>query len=496
MRVYGMSVAVTALAAVSAQAQQGTRQVFHIDDQGARVERLSGTIEGGAAHAGATRGQEVLWQYHHVLGIANTVAIADSANDTWGALELNAERMLAFDTDGDGTPVYEFEFEAETPDGASVASAEDGSLGVLFTSTLSNGVKVRAFTKAGGNTPVWTYDFPAGVDGVSHNAATVHWVDVSADGSIVATVGTNLTTSEAYVAILDGATGAELVGAWFTPVISAVELSDDGSRAILTQGATALVVDTSNLQVLHSFSVIGSGSFHRLSRDGRVAVAGGFNYVAWREDEGGNWQLVLNRTSVNNWFGGMAVSGDGQTMFVVSHNYLNYLELTYRVIDLNTGVEIAQTTTTGAGVWQDAVKVAQVSDDGEVLAICSWGTQDNVHPEVQVFDRDLNLIGGVDLPGSAFHMDLSRDGSRLAVAGKGVHANEFGNSGDIVAYQVFQACPADLDGSGTVDVTDLGILLANFGQSGSGIPGDVDGDDDVDISDLGSLLSQFGTVCS
>jgi hypothetical protein len=56
-------------------------------------------------------------------------------------------------------------------------------------------------------------------------------------------------------------------------------------------------------------------------------------------------------------------------------------------------------------------------------------------------------------------------------------------------------CPGDADGDNDVDITDLGLLLANFGQSGAGIPGDVDGDDDVDITDLGILLANFGTGC-
>ncbi len=57
-------------------------------------------------------------------------------------------------------------------------------------------------------------------------------------------------------------------------------------------------------------------------------------------------------------------------------------------------------------------------------------------------------------------------------------------------------CPEDLDGSGTVDLSDLAELLANFG-SGSASPaeGDIDGDGDVDLSDLAALLAAFGSSC-
>jgi hypothetical protein len=51
----------------------------------------------------------------------------------------------------------------------------------------------------------------------------------------------------------------------------------------------------------------------------------------------------------------------------------------------------------------------------------------------------------------------------------------------------------DLDGSGCVDQSDLGILLANFGCEQPGpCPGDVDGDGDTDQGDLGALLAFFG----
>ena len=49
--------------------------------------------------------------------------------------------------------------------------------------------------------------------------------------------------------------------------------------------------------------------------------------------------------------------------------------------------------------------------------------------------------------------------------------------------------PADLNGDGSVDGIDLGILLANWGGSGSG---DLNGSGSVDGQDLGQLLGQWG----
>lgn len=51
---------------------------------------------------------------------------------------------------------------------------------------------------------------------------------------------------------------------------------------------------------------------------------------------------------------------------------------------------------------------------------------------------------------------------------------------------LIQDAAADLDLDGDVDLSDLGILLANFGLGGAG---DLDGDGDVDLADLGAMLS-------
>jgi hypothetical protein len=60
-----------------------------------------------------------------------------------------------------------------------------------------------------------------------------------------------------------------------------------------------------------------------------------------------------------------------------------------------------------------------------------------------------------------------------------------------------QACPGDLDGDNDVDLSDLAILLSNYGMTGGAEyeDGDLDGDGDVDLSDLAALLSVYGTEC-
>lgn len=58
-------------------------------------------------------------------------------------------------------------------------------------------------------------------------------------------------------------------------------------------------------------------------------------------------------------------------------------------------------------------------------------------------------------------------------------------------------CQGDLDNDRRVNLTDLAILLSNFGQQSGAVFGDGDIDDDgaVTLTDLALLLSQFGTSC-
>ncbi len=61
--------------------------------------------------------------------------------------------------------------------------------------------------------------------------------------------------------------------------------------------------------------------------------------------------------------------------------------------------------------------------------------------------------------------------------------------------EVFNPCYADVDGSGTVDVTDLLILISNWGEyfvGGDEIPGDVNYDDSINVTDLLMIVGSWG----
>ena len=66
-----------------------------------------------------------------------------------------------------------------------------------------------------------------------------------------------------------------------------------------------------------------------------------------------------------------------------------------------------------------------------------------------------------------------------------------GNAGGDFTFR-FNTLPADASGDGTTDVADLGILGANFNQTGrAGRTGDFTGDGTADVADLGILGANF-----
>jgi len=63
---------------------------------------------------------------------------------------------------------------------------------------------------------------------------------------------------------------------------------------------------------------------------------------------------------------------------------------------------------------------------------------------------------------------------------------------------VHTRCLGDLDDDGAVGLTDLSLLLANFGTTSGAetSDGDLTGDGDVDLEDLSIMLGRFGAMCS
>ncbi len=138
-----------------------------------------------------------------------------------------------------------------------------------------------------------------------------------------------------------------------------------------------------------------------------------------------------------------------------------------------------------------------VSADGSVVVGYSVTGQGE---EAFIWDADngmrrlLDVLGDLNLAsGWALHQaeGISHDGR--TIVGNGGSPAGHGEGWIARLWEHDSWCPGDLDGDNDVDLADLSILLANYGDSKVG---DFDCDCDTDLTDLGFLLEHYGTTCN
>jgi hypothetical protein len=477
---------ITVVAALTASAAaQSTRDILHTDASGVFLQ-LDTAPDTTTPFLSRDTRAGVLWTFNDTASIARSVALGNGGQDSWVAHSLNDERLSKFTTTGPGTPDFVYSMLAENPGIIGVDAAPTGSVAAVISFTAGGTVNLRAFTEESGPNPIWTYTFAP-----AYNNAGQRAVSVSADGGRVAACAYDGTKT---LVIYTDAAGTILSSTQITGFTSGLELSADGSRILLTNGANARLLDAATMTEIYNLPVSGAGGYHRISADGSAIAGGGFNIRAAREIAG-TWQVVYNANGSQDWFGGgVALSGDGQTLFVLSHNYgAGYLPNNHQVIDLNTGTVLATSGYTGTGAWQNSAIAAQSNTDGTLFACASWGDQGNTMPEVRIYDRDLNLVGSIDTAGSPFELDMDPDGDFILVGSKAVHANTFGSGGNTYAYSNQSACPADLNNDGTLDFFDVQLFLSLFAAQDPAA--DLNNDGLYDFFDVQEYLNLFATGC-
>src|SRR5205809_5934504 len=372
-----------------------------------------------------------LWQVDDQNAIADGVAI--DADDVWGAWTLQGARLSAYPILGDGTP--DFEFSSFGSGNSGVASAKGADrMAYMESNAAGTDFRVHGFRSTSAGIPDWSFPFPVSDPNLP---ASSKKVAVSYDGSTVASVVSDSVTQNSTLYVFEADTGEIRSSRTDALRMNAVDLTDGGSVALVTEDNLAVLVDTSNGNTL--FSVAGSGAgniFYRISGDGNVFVTNGFNLDVYKFD-GTTYQRVIHFTRASSWFGGASiVSRDGSTVGSFAGNFTNWLSGEVFLFDVASAQMIGSYPVSGTGQYQGTPVGAESNDDGTVMAFASWGTEFHDWPEVMVFNRNVDLIGAINFPGSAFGVDVSTDGQYVVGGSKAVHANQFGSGGRIELIQL------------------------------------------------------------
>ena len=377
-----------------------------------------------------------LWRFDDDIAIADGVAI--DANNVWGAWTLNGARLTIHAITGNGTPAWDFSSFGSGNSGVAASKGAD-LVASMESNAAGNDFRQHGFTSNSNGTPDWSFHYPVSDPNLP---ASSRKVAASRDGSTIAAVVSDSVTQDSTLYVFDAATGAVRL-MWTDPLrMDAVDLTDNGSIALVTQDNFAALVDTSSGNIL--FSVAGSGAgniFYRISGDGSVFVVDGLILDVYKYD-GTTYQRVIHFSRPSSWFGGASiVSRDGSTAGSFAGNYANnWLTGEVFLFDVATAQLIGSYPVSGGGSFQGTPIGAESNDNGTVLAFASWGTEFHDWPEVMVFNRNVELIGAIDFPGSAFSVGVSADGQYVVGGSKAVHANQFGSGGRIELIQL-QATP-------------------------------------------------------
>ena len=376
-----------------------------------------------------------VWHYDDPAAIADGVSI--DANNVWGAWLLSGARLTMHAITGNGTPAWSFSSFGSGNSGVAAAKAADRS-GFMESNASGTDFRQHGFTSNSNGTPDWSFPYPVSDPNLP---ASSRKVATSRDGSTVAAVVSDSVTQNSTLYVFDANTGT-ITRTWTDPLrMNGVALTDNGSKALVAQDNRATLVDTSSGNIIFSVAGSGGGSMmYPISGDGNVFAVGGFNFDVYAFN-GSTYIRVIHLTRAGFWFGGACtVSHDGSTAGTFGGNYPAYLSGEVYLFDVPSASMLGSYPVTGTGSYQGTPIGAGSNDDGTVMAFASWGTQFHDWPEVMVFNRNVQLIGQINFPGSAFSVDVTTDGQYIVGGAKAVHANQFGSGGRIELIQL-QASP-------------------------------------------------------
>jgi len=370
--------------------------------------------------------------------LPRSVAFAQDGELVWAGLAHEHPRLVLYAasaTTGAEAPLLQ---SAEIPGAIGVIPVVAGDARHLFaapqlpdpdaTRRRTEVVRFDAFAAAqvGATTsftPVWTRVLPVYANGPALLAG---------DAAGLAAVVHDPSMGAAHLEWIDPSTGAptatiELNGGSLGAFVAGV----GADRVALTAGLELWVVDRTGL-VAHHETLASATSCLALSADGKTLVVGGF---------GGARVLVQGANGVfaeaapiaggaQDIAARAAVSADGASVAAAFWNFTNGADV--RVVWRGAGGALhADATWIGGAGPQNYPQELALTPDGSRLALAMWG-QGGPEPEIVVFQADApDPAFAWGLSGSPLAMAFADGGTRVAIAEKATHANQFATTGRV-----------------------------------------------------------------
>jgi len=221
----------------------------------------------------------------------------------------------------------------------------------------------------------------------------------------------------------------------------ACTLSGNGMVLAMEQDAGITVFDIKSREIRFEQSFAASTAEICMSHDGAFVGTGfeTFTLLGW-DKSAHKYNVLYTLPPVSGFFVGACGISDNRYLAVARFRddyKLNTVDL-YLLAGTTQNHVWTYTATVGTGLYQDFPFFIAMSNAAEVIALGSWGDGSST-PTVTVLSAKSNVpLYKLMTPGSMFDVDaVAANGyGYVAAAGKHVHANVFGDGGDLYVVQI------------------------------------------------------------
>lgn len=378
--------------------------------------------------------------------ICRDIAVGDNGAIVLAGKGLNNEAMTLYNATS-ATPVWNFDALNSEDPVVSVADRANRSAGMVIYD-MDPGpdydfeATVHVFSNTGNGTPDWSYTFPRTLNYFGGGCA------VSDDGRVILMWKADPNIEHLRVRAYKG--DGTLISTAEIQTVYGVNkyfharqtiLSDDGSRAYFNVGVEGLIFDVTSGTVIHSHNINASFDSHALSGDGKTYAFGYFGYFeAWRETSPGNWTRVARATQTGSTYvARLDLNQDGSRLGYQIQRYspaYDHIEIGIWDVDNDANMFTAAYDAPGTA-FQLVCSGVEIDENGDYVSGISWGDSFHQTPEGFVYDAAGNATCEISSRGSAFGIGFDADGDVFAMGTKAVHANEFGNGGDVIVADAY-----------------------------------------------------------